>query len=290
MEFLLVSQKKNRTWILLKQLFLLLLRMTAIAGIVLLAGGPHLRNQLGGLFGSSMTHHVVLLDDSFSMSDRSENVSVFDEAKKVVQRIAKDIGHEGSQTFSMLRFSKATGTGRSVQPDLLQVPVDNQFFDELNKRLSPITVSQTDAGPAAALEAIEQLLGQSDGGQRIVYLISDFRARQWNDPADLKKQLRRLSEAKARLFLINCQETTRPNLAIMDLAPGPGTRAAGVPLFIEVTVQNFGPPKGKGVIPCGTTPCIRRIGLPAPRSLSGFPHSKPPCYSSRNSVSTRRIF
>ena len=47
MEFLLQSQKKNRTWVMLKQLLLLLLRMLAVAAVVLLVAQPLLQNQLG---------------------------------------------------------------------------------------------------------------------------------------------------------------------------------------------------------------------------------------------------
>ncbi len=70
MEFLLASQKRNRTWVMLKQLLLLLLRVAAIAGAVLLVTQPIVQNKLGGLFGGSKLHHIVLLDDSFSMSDQ----------------------------------------------------------------------------------------------------------------------------------------------------------------------------------------------------------------------------
>src|SRR5438445_6685154 len=64
MEFLLASQKRHRTWIILKQFLLLLLRMTAIAALVLMLAQPLLRQQWGALFGGSKTHHIVLLDDS----------------------------------------------------------------------------------------------------------------------------------------------------------------------------------------------------------------------------------
>ncbi len=50
MEFLLVSQKRSRTWIMLKQLLLLLLRIGAVAAIVLMLAQP--RNQWAALLGS----------------------------------------------------------------------------------------------------------------------------------------------------------------------------------------------------------------------------------------------
>ena len=37
--------------------------------------------------GGTRTHHIVLLDDSFSMSDRWADTDAFSEAKKVVERI-----------------------------------------------------------------------------------------------------------------------------------------------------------------------------------------------------------
>src|SRR3990172_1244572 len=69
MEFLLLSQKKHRTWVILKQLLLLLLRMLAVAAVVMMVAQPRLRSQLS-ILGGTRTHHIVLLDDSFSMSDR----------------------------------------------------------------------------------------------------------------------------------------------------------------------------------------------------------------------------
>ena len=87
MEFLLQSQKKNRTWVMLKQLLLLLLRMLAVAAVVLVVAQPLLQNQWGNMLGGTRTHHIVLLDDSFSMSDRWHDTDAFSEAKKVIQRI-----------------------------------------------------------------------------------------------------------------------------------------------------------------------------------------------------------
>ena len=46
MEFLLVSQKKHRTWVILKQLLLLLLRMAAVAAVVLMVAQPRLQSQV----------------------------------------------------------------------------------------------------------------------------------------------------------------------------------------------------------------------------------------------------
>ncbi|HEX6960984.1 MAG TPA: BatA domain-containing protein, partial [Lacipirellula sp.] len=87
MEFLLESQKRNKKWIVLKQLLLLLLRTAAVALVVFMLAGPVIRSGWASLFGRGVTHHLILLDDSYSMSDRWEESSAFDEAKQAVSRI-----------------------------------------------------------------------------------------------------------------------------------------------------------------------------------------------------------
>ena len=101
-------------------------------------------------------------------------------------------------------------------------------------------VSQTAAQPLASLEAIAQLLGDDDGERRLVYLLSDFRARQWDKPDELKERLVRLGENHAEIRLIGCVDTSHANLAIASLEPEAGIRAAGVRWRMEVAVQNFG--------------------------------------------------
>jgi len=241
MEFLLASQKKNRTWILLKQLLLLVTRMTIIALLVLVVAQPLLRNQLGNLFGGKKTHHIVLLDDSFSMSDRWADTDAFAEAKTVVARIGKEATRQGHpQSFPQLRHSQAGRVSQGTHADFLEEAVTSDFPSRLQATLDKLKCSQAAVGPNAALDSIAQLAGNGKGEYRIVYLISDFRERDWTNPSDLRNHLLQLNEKGVEVHLINCVESMRPNLAITGLSPGPGTRAAGVPLFMEVTVANFG--------------------------------------------------
>jgi hypothetical protein len=241
MEFLLVSQKKNRTWVMFKQLLLLFLRMAAVAAIVLLVAGPMLQNRWGNLLGGTRTHHIVLLDDSFSMSDRWEDTDAFSEAKRVLHRIGIEAARQTQpQLFTVLRFSRVGRSGRAAEPDLLKQSVGPEFLDKLSDLQQKFSVTQMAPGPIPALQSVASLLGQSDGEHRVVYLISDFRTRQWDDPAELRKELSQLDAAGAEVHLINCVDRARPNLAIVSLTPADGIRAAGVPWFMEVAVQNFG--------------------------------------------------
>ncbi len=240
MEFLLVSQKRNRTRVLLKQLLLLVVRMAAIAALVLVLAQPLLQSRLGGLLGGTKTHHVVLLDDSFSMSDRWGDTSAFQQAKAVIERIGTQAGRQaGRQTFTLLRFSQAGRLPSGAPPDLFKESVDNELAGRLRETLGSLQASHAAAGPIAALEAAGDWVGDSEGDHHLVYLVSDLRARQWDQPADLRSRLRRLSQQGAKIHLIHCVQTARPNLAVTGLSPGPGTRAAGVPLTVDVTVKSF---------------------------------------------------
>ena len=259
MEFLLASQRKNRTRVILRQLLLLLMRMAAIAAVVLMLAQPRLEGRWGGLFGGGRTHHVVLLDDSFSMSDRWADTSAFAEAKAVIERIGRDAGRGlNPQTFTLLRFSRVGSDELGTRPDMLEETVDSGFADRLREVLDQMDVSETAAGPIPVMEAVDRLTGNS-AGRRLVYLISDFRVRQWRTPGDLKNRLLELQRRSARLRLVNCVDSARPNLAITALDPGEGTRAAGVPLFMEVSVANF------GLLPVDDVPVLLQAdGTPRP--------------------------
>ncbi|MEX0677498.1 MAG: BatA domain-containing protein [Pirellulales bacterium] len=248
MEFLLQSQKRHRKSVLLKQLLLLLLRMLAVAAVVLMVAQPLLRNKWGAIFGGSKTHHIVIVDDSFSMSDHWADTSAFDQAKQVVARLA--VGAERQDTpqiFTLLRFSRCRQLARGTPPDLLEEPLDADFMPNLEKTLGRMHPSQTAAGPAAALEAVDRLPPKGDDEDRLLYIVSDFRAGEWQEPVALRKALARLGEGGAQIHLISCVEGAHENLAIAALRPAAGTRAAGVPLLVEVTLRNFGPSDARGV-------------------------------------------
>jgi Aerotolerance regulator N-terminal len=239
MEFLLASQKRSRTWIMLKQLLLLLLRIAAVAAIVLMLAQP--RNQWAALLGSAKTHHIVLVDDSYSMSDRSSDSSAMERAKQFVLRLAEQASRANNpQMFTVLRFSQAEPGSRGTQPDLLQQPLTDALHEQLATIVGSWTASQLAVGPVAALEAVERLPHQADSEQRIVYVISDFRTNQWDAPAAARTAFTQLQQNGAQLQLVDCVDSTHVNLAITELRATGGVCTAGVPLWMEVTATNYG--------------------------------------------------
>jgi hypothetical protein len=241
MEFLLESQKRNKRWILLKQLLLMALRISAIAIVVLMLAGPVVRSGWAGLFGQGVTHHLILLDDSYSMSDHWDETSAFDEAKRVVSRVLDEArGRAERQQVTILRFSEAANLAAGAGPQFDRRPLDAQLIAELEKYLGQLTPSETGAGPIEALQAAGRLPEPTVDETRIAYLISDFRRPQWEEAAQLRQLVDRLRSRVGKLLLVAAAYDVRPNLAITRLAPEAGIRAAGVETWMEATVANYG--------------------------------------------------
>lgn len=240
MEFLLASQKKNTTWIRLKELLLLLLRLAAVAGVVAALAQPSLRSQLAALLGGAQTHHIVILDDSLSMGETNGEGGPFPQAQAVVQRIVERVGEDSGLTrFSLLRFSQAE---RADGPnlDFREERVSPQLAADVATALKALAPSELAVGPQAALKAVQQLFGESLDETRMIYLVSDFRSEDWDQAEDVARSLGALSGPQSQLHLVRCVQEGQPNLALTRLVPRRGIRAAGVPLLMEATVQNFG--------------------------------------------------
>lgn len=244
MEFLLQSYKKHRRWVWLKQMLLLLSRMAVIALIVAMLAQLKTRDQWLNIFGGQVTHHYVLLDDSYSMSDRVAGASALDAAKQVVTSIVNRAGSEDSQQkLTLVRFSQARASDSGQNADVADFnaePLDASFDLELERKTRGFDVTQLAVGPQGALGLLKELLNQARDETSIVYLLSDFRAKDWGTPTDLRETLQELKREKADIHFINCSRSQQPNLGIVEIAPTEDTRAAGVPLFVNVKVKNFG--------------------------------------------------
>lgn len=251
MDFLLQSYKKHRKWVWLRQLLLLLARMTAVALVVAMLAQLVTQSRYEGLFGSSLTHHYVLLDDSMSMSDRAGGTDTLERGLNFARQLGMEAARqELRQRFSLLRFSRAeaaadasaTSNAESIPrlADLNAEDIDSTFPSRLEQIRNTIKPTELPVGPESALRVARQLMQESSEENRIVYLVSDFRTNQWDNPSELRELLSELEQDGTKLHLVNCCRTRRDNLAITELKPTKEIRAAGVPLFMNVAITNYG--------------------------------------------------
>jgi hypothetical protein len=244
MEFLLQSYKKHRRWIWLKQLLLLLARMAAVILLVAMLAQLKTRDQLLALFGGKATHHYILLDDSYSMSDRVAGQSAFDASRQVISSIVAGAkSADNPQKLTLLRYSQARGGGdisANSAADFNSEIIDSEFDLTLEKKQRTWEPTDLALGPRDSLSMLRELLAQAKDETPIVYVLSDFRAKDWGTPAELRSALEEVKKNKADIHLVNCSRSREPNLGIVEILPADDTRAAGVPLFVNVKVKNFG--------------------------------------------------
>ncbi len=254
MDFLLRSYKKHRRWIWLKQFLLLLMRMAAMALVVGMLAQWITQKQWLAIFGATTTHHFVLLDDSYSMSERIGGATAFDKAKQAIGEIASQAqGQDSQQKFTVIRFSRAAaaanrdaanpvadGLDVTRMADLNAEIVDSNFDVSLEEKRRQMEVTQLSAGPRSALAVLNQLLEQNRDENNLVYVLSDFREKEWESPSELLQLLRVTNERAAEMHFVRCVDKREANLSLTEVRPEPGTQAAGVPLFVNVSVHNHG--------------------------------------------------
>jgi hypothetical protein len=249
MEFLLKSHKKNKNWVWLKQMLLLLSRIAALLlALFMLSQIGCEDDRISKLLGGATTHHYVILDDSFSMSDRGTGGSAFDKARSTLSQIASRARNRQNQLFSIVRYSMAkprsegqSGTEDSEAAqsyDLSSELVDNLFDQRIEGVKGRLEISSLSVGIDGALESVSQLIRERSGENAIVYVLSDFRQRDWDNVDDVADQFQQIHSAGAGIELINCSPSQRPNLAITQLEAIGNVRVAEAPVMMKVTVKN----------------------------------------------------
>ncbi len=250
MEFLLKSQKQSKNYVWLKQLLLLLTRVAALllALFLISQAGCH-EDRIARILGGRATHHYVLLDDSFSMTDKGDSnsaagdasSSAFDHAKNVLTSIAGRVSNRQNQKFSLVRFSAGEQTNEEagLPFDLENRLVDSTFgalLDEAKGNLAPSALA-VDA--ASIISQVSGIARQRTDENPIIYVLSDFRSKDWELTADIESDLLAIKESGGAVELINCTGAAGPNLAVVDLQPASNVRVANTPLMMEVKIKNL---------------------------------------------------
>jgi hypothetical protein len=283
MEFLLESYRKNRRWVWLKQALLIASRMLAMALLVAMLAQWITGSKWLAALGRTTTHHYVILDDSASMSDSANGKSAYQTALGAIASIATS-ANQGSQQhlLSIFRASRGTlaanrspeadnksndtqaaepkgaGTGDVSTPgldsevradaiaDLLArtIPAD---ASGLLSKINSTSPTQLECSLNDTLAAVAPLLQADQSDRAIVYIMSDFRTKDWSNAATLQQRLGALGRGSVEIQLIDCVEARHENLTLASIEPRQEVLAAGVPTMINITVQNHGGASARNV-------------------------------------------
>lgn len=257
MDFLLASYRKQKKWIRLRQLLLLLARLAvAVLLIALLAGWTGGRRVLG-ILGGQTTHHVVVLDDSYSMGDQSLQRSAgpvlegaqmdphaYARALAVLQDLTRRLASdEQNHQLTVLRASRAAMAmrGGSESGDAAADIAAQTITSDTSiiNRVMGTNASPLSTDLEAALELAADLLEATPADVKYLYVASDFRARDWNATERYATALQGVADEVA-IRMIDCSAEPQQNLAVTHIAPQPDVWVAGVPVVVNATVRNYG--------------------------------------------------
>lgn len=237
MEFLLKAMKRNRKRLRMEQWLVLLLRVLAVLLLVSLVSRP----QLGGsaLLGSR-THHIVVIDDSASMTQRSGSTDLFEKAQDRIKMLADDLGQRRSgDIFSIVCTSKPD------VPDVWAQRIGNNFGRTTGEKLKELRVSDGSGDLGKALEAtVKRAQEVEDASRTEYYLVGDRRSWDWATPDDKPRPalLTGLGSMQADREHVTVLTVggQHDNLAVVDVKLQDRLAIAAVPVTLGIDVQNFG--------------------------------------------------
>jgi hypothetical protein len=248
MEFLLRSQKRNRRRLIIEQILLLLLRCALVVLIAFLVS-RFVGCSAAGL-GAQTTTHLVVLDDTLSMTDQWKDQGAiktsFDEGKRLIREIARNAAQAGAAQELKLVLLSDPGNLR------FEERLNEQALEQLDGLLNDLKPSSLHVKPRVGVQAAREILGTQKLGQRILHFVSDFRGQDWAGPeADsLNQEIDTLCRTGVQVNLIDAADPARPNgnqpplhhdnLGIVDLRSETRVAAKGMPVQFTATVMNFG--------------------------------------------------
>ncbi|WP_197171963.1 BatA domain-containing protein [Novipirellula aureliae] len=246
MDFLLASYRKQKKWIRLRQLLLLLSRLAVAAVLIAMLCGWTGSRQMLGVLGGSTTHHVVILDDSYSMGDSSGRTTAYGRSLVALQNLTRQLANDGGiHELTVMRSSRAAMTVRGgnesgdIAADLSAQTITSDA--RLINRIMATEASPIRTDLVAAIDLAGELIENTPTDQTILYIASDFRDRDWAEPRRLAESLKAISADSVSIRMIDCAVAPTSNLAVTELAPLPDVWVAGVPVVVHATIRNYGP-------------------------------------------------
>ena len=104
---------------------------------------------------------------------------------------------------------------------------------------------QTDL--VAALDLAGELVSANTADQQMIYVVSDFRSRDWSNTDRISQSMRAISGDDVQIRMIDCASRPESNLAITSLAPVQDVWVAGVPVVVRATIKNYGDSPAKNI-------------------------------------------
>ncbi len=235
MEFLLLSQKKQKKRLRIEELLLLLLRICIVALAVFAFARPVLRAiGIPLLSQNARVYAVIVLDNSFSMGQKgADGKTSFERAQSAADEIAANILKSGDSASVVLLSDKPE--------DLIGDP----SFDLklVRQKIHGAKLSDRGTDNLETAKRVNRLLKISTSPVREVYFLSDDQASAWEtSKRDSGHTVWGEMGKMARITWVSVggKDTERDNLAVETPTLGRQLVTPQIPATFDVKIHNFG--------------------------------------------------
>ena len=207
----------------IKEWLLLILRMLAIASLVMAFSQPTLTGNLAGVGGSVRTAHAIVLDNSLSMQvDSEEGGAALEQAKARARGVLETVD-DGDEIV----------VWPTVRPGERR-PEPTRTVGVAEAALDRVEASAGAASIAGAVGEAGAALAESTAPRKVVYVAGDLQRSTLGD--SLTAQL----PEGVRVQLLPVQTRERTNVAVTDVSIASRIAEVGQPVRIEATLVNHG--------------------------------------------------
>jgi hypothetical protein len=235
MRFLRVSVEQNERRLRIEYLLLLILRCLMVAMLALALARPAIRNALSGMFGQNAVTAVIIVDQSYSMSQTDGTQSRFEKAKTAGAQIIDTLPSGSSAAVWM----SSDAVNRLIPDPTLDLNLARATIQG-----AQLSARATDVAPA--LRAAIDLLQAKPGLRKEIYFVTDGQANGWKQMDVIQKMLQESMQDIATHFIFVTSHEDQ-NLGVADLRQVSGLAAADQPLRFSVKVTNFGTNEARDV-------------------------------------------
>ena len=183
------TQKQSR----LRHLLVLLMRMLAIAALVIAFAQPYIPVSKSLINKSARNIVSVYIDNSFSMQAESDKGTLLDKAKARALEIARV--YKNSDRFQVLTNDFEGKHQRFVSKDEFGNLIDEVVISPATRNLAEVIARQSD------------LLSTEQAGVKSVYLISDFQK-------NMMEEKLPVTDSSVNIFIIPVESVNKNNLYI----------------------------------------------------------------------------
>src|SRR5665213_206468 len=227
-------------------LLLLLIRMAILALLAWLLARPLWNTaRLNPLAGSQPVDMAVVIDHSLSMGRRSGDVTLFDKACSVVDRLT-DVRNPVLRNGDTLAVVLAEHQPRQITP----VPLSARDVGNLTRvrgQLQALKPGTTDGSIPIAIEAAREVLRRGPNLRKVVLVVSDDQKTSWDvgETAAWQRAVGDPINGIDRGLEVHSYplspDTSVSNITVGEISFQPAFVGVNIPVQITATVSNSGP-------------------------------------------------